>query len=310
MSQQIRYIKRTIVKTFVKSGEFQATSQGPILDIAIKNVGTTDLYYIINGSTKETLKVGSAMLSLGSYDGAICDDIIKISFAAGAGSRGLIFANKVPLFFSLEMTRNAILDRMVSIDSKIPLWKLRRGEMSPEEMKVFHGTLSRYFEKTFIIDDKSNMDIDEIKAKARLHKKRKNIDCIFVDYIQRINPPKAGTREREVAMLSLALAGLAKELEIPVIALAQLNREVEKRPDKKPMLADLKDSGGLEQDADNVLFLYRPEYYGLDTFDDKGTAIDRAEILVRKQRNGATGDVRVEFNKELVCFKEINYYVY
>ncbi len=147
----------------------------------------------------------------------------------------------------------------------------------------------------------------EIRAKARRLKAEKNIGMIVIDYLQLMQgPSNSESREREISHISRSLKSLAKELNIPVIALAQLNRAVETRNDKRPQLSDLRESGSIEQDADVVLFLNRPEYYGIKNFMDDGTSTEGvAELIIGKQRNGPTGDIRLAFIKEYARFENL-----
>lgn len=146
----------------------------------------------------------------------------------------------------------------------------------------------------------------ELRAKARRLKNEHKIELLIIDYLQLISPSAfMDSREREIAMISRSLKALAKELKIPVIALSQLNRGVEGRGDKKPMLQDLRESGAIEQDADVVMFLYRPEYYQITQFPDGAPTEGMAEVIVGKQRNGPTGDVRLKFMKEYTRFENL-----
>jgi replicative DNA helicase len=134
------------------------------------------------------------------------------------------------------------------------------------------------------------------------------IDLVIVDYLQLMHAPRAESREREISMISHALKAVAKELQVPVMALSQLNRTLESRADKRPMLSDLRESGSIEQDADVVMFIHRPEYYKIATFEDGRSTENVAEVIVGKQRNGPTGDVRLFYQKELAAFHDMTYH--
>ena len=133
------------------------------------------------------------------------------------------------------------------------------------------------------------------------------IDLVMVDYLQLMHAPKAESREREISVISHTLKAVAKELNIPVIALSQLNRTLEARADKRPMLSDLRESGSIEQDADVVMFIHRPEYYKITAFEDGRSTENIAEIIVGKQRNGPTGDIRLFYQKELAAFHDLTF---
>jgi replicative DNA helicase len=156
------------------------------------------------------------------------------------------------------------------------------------------------------VDDSPSQTVLEIRAKARRLKAEKNVGMIIIDYLQLMQgPPKAESREREISHISRSLKALAKELNIPVIALAQLNRAVEARTDKRPQLSDLRESGSIEQDADVVIFLNRPEYYGIDKDENGESNEGVAEIIIGKQRNGPTGTVKLAFIKDYARFENL-----
>ena len=155
------------------------------------------------------------------------------------------------------------------------------------------------------IDDSPALSIMDLRARARLMKREHDIELLVVDYLQLMHAPKAESREREVSMISRGLKQLAKELNIPILALSQLNRSVEARSDKKPMLSDLRESGSIEQDSDVVLFIHRPEYYGFSNDEENRSTEGVAEVIISKQRNGPTGEVRLAFIKEFARFENI-----
>ena len=168
-----------------------------------------------------------------------------------------------------------------------------------------HGRLS---ELPIILDETPGTTLLMLKAKAKRMKREHNVQMIIIDYLQLITPPKAGNREEQISIISRGLKIMAKELGIPVMALAQLNREVEKRPDKTPHLSDLRESGSLEQDADIVMFINRLEQYGVDNYEDGSGTKDTAQIIVAKNREGETGTVKLVWQKYCTRFK--NYEVW
>jgi replicative DNA helicase len=157
------------------------------------------------------------------------------------------------------------------------------------------------------IDDTPALSVFEFRAKCRRLKMQHNIGCVIVDYLQLMTAgsDNRGSREQEVSMISRSLKAIAKELDIPVLALSQLNRSVESREGKRPQLSDLRESGAIEQDADIVLFIHRPEYYGITEDEDGNSLIGVAEIIIAKHRNGAVGDVRLSFKKNLAKFADM-----
>ncbi len=209
------------------------------------------------------------------------------------------------LIFSLEMAAEQLVQRLISAEIQVNANKIRTGKLTPFEFQKFSDTLKKFSDVPIYINDAEGMSIYDIRVKARRLKVEKNIGMIIIDYLQLIREGKGKrnrNREQEIASISRSLKELAKELNIPVIALAQLSRQVESRPDKKPMLSDLRESGAIEQDADMVLFLYRPEYYGF-TVDEEGNPTENvAYVIIGKHRNGPTGEVKLKFIKEFAKF--------
>jgi len=213
--------------------------------------------------------------------------------------------HKVPVaFFSLEMASMAIAMRLLASHARINLHKLRSGKLSDRDWGKLSGATGELSESKLFIDDTGTLGLMEIRARARQLKQQHDIGLIFIDYLQLMKPPKANSREQEIAQISRGLKGLARELNIPVIALSQLSRAVEQRGgDKRPQLADLRDSGAIEQDADVVMFIYREKQYR-DASDEDGEPVDNtAEIIIRKQRNGPTGTVKLTFISEFAKFE-------
>ena len=211
-------------------------------------------------------------------------------------------------FFSLEMGYKAVTQRLLSAEAKVDLKKIRSGDVNPEENQHIVNGIGTLSNSHFYIDDDAMISVLEIRAKARRLQAEHNIQAVFVDYLQFINPPKAESRQREISIISSHLKQLAKELNIPVIALAQLNRAVEQRTGdkgKRPMLSDLRESGSIEQDADVVMLLHRAEYYKIETYEDGTSTENTADIIIAKQRNGPTGDIRVGFEKRFARFENL-----
>ena len=209
--------------------------------------------------------------------------------------------------FSLEMGNEQLVQRLIAMDSLIEAEKLRTGRMTENEFKMLHKAVENLSELPIYIDDTPGINIFELRAKCRRLKQNHNIKMIVIDYLQLMsgapNKGRGVNREQEISTISRSLKGLAKELKVPVIALSQLSRAVETRGgNKRPQLSDLRESGAIEQDADIVTFIYRPEYYELA--DGIDVASDTAEIIISKHRNGALGSVNLRFKKECVLFTE------
>ncbi len=234
----------------------------------------------------------------------------KTAFALSA-ARNAAIDYEIPIgIFSLEMSTIQLATRLISAEAKINAHSVRTGKFRAEEGAKISRTVYKLSKAPIYIDDTPAISILELRAKARRLKNEKNIGMIIVDYLQLVNPSSTmESREREISTISRSLKSLAKELNIPVIALSQLNRAVEQRSDKKPMLSDLRESGSIEQDADVVIFLYRPEVYGITTYttgDMAGTSTEGiAEVIVGKQRNGPVGEIKLRFIKDYARFENL-----
>ena len=209
--------------------------------------------------------------------------------------------------FSLEMSKEQLVMRLLSMLAEVELSKIRGGQLTDEDMNRLIGAaleLSRY---DIYIDDTPSISTTDLRIKARKLKKEKGVEFIAVDYLQLLRPPvRKNSRQEEVAEVSRNLKALAKELHIPVMALAQLSREVEKRSDKRPQLADLRESGQIEQDADLILFLHRPEYYKKNPSpEERGIA----EVIIAKQRQGPTGVIKLAFIKQFTKFANLEGFI-
>lgn len=211
-------------------------------------------------------------------------------------------------FFSLEMASMAIAMRLIASDARVDLHKLRSGRLPKNDWAKLAEASGRLSEIPFFIDDSGTLGITELRARARLLKQKENISIVFIDYLQLMTPPPAGSREQEVAKISRALKGLARELEVPVVAMSQLSRAVETRgEDARPQLSDLRDSGAIEQDADLVMFIHRKMSRREKSDEDEDQDLDEnmAEIIIRKQRNGPTGMIKLAFLKHYASFAEL-----
>lgn len=236
----------------------------------------------------------------------------KTAFALSIARNAALHSVKpTPIgFFSIEMSEQQLVTRLISAEAKVNAHALRTGRLPDSKWKKIGLVAGRLTEAKIYIDDSPALSILEIRAKARRLKAEHDIGMIIIDYLQLIHPPKSlDSREREISMISRSLKALAKELNIPVIALSQLNRAVESRKDdnKRPQLSDLRESGAIEQDADVVIFVHRPETYKImEVEDSRGNKISTerlAEIIIGKQRNGPIDTVYLTFQKEWAGFE-------
>jgi|YNPMSStandDraft_2_1061718.scaffolds.fasta_scaffold00001_139 replicative DNA helicase len=212
-------------------------------------------------------------------------------------------------FFSLEMPAKDLGYKIISQVTKIPFEDIKRGNLQYSQMHDLIDKISSIYIKNLIFDDTSNITAFDIKQKARRLKVKKNIDIIFIDYLQIISPPKGvhlDNRNVIIGEISKSLKILAKELDIPIVVLSQLSRQVERREDKRPLLSDLRESGAIEQDADIVAFLHREDYYKKKTKEDeKPQGKNVTEFIIEKHRNGRKGKILYEFFPKYSLFKEI-----
>jgi replicative DNA helicase len=224
----------------------------------------------------------------------------KTALALNIGYNAAKKTGNAVAVFSLEMSRQQLGIRLLGLDAGINATKLRTGSMRSEDWPRLTESADRLSELPIFIDDSSAISVLEMKAKCRRLKKRDDLGLVIVDYMQLIQGRRsAESRQLEMSEISRSLKGLAKDLNVPVIALSQLNRKVEDRPNKKPQLADLRESGAIEQDADVIAFIYRDEIYNPNSEENKNIA----EIIIGKQRNGPTGSFKLTFQKELTRFR-------
>jgi replicative DNA helicase len=226
----------------------------------------------------------------------------KTTFALNIAKHAAEVDGKKVAFFSLEMSRAELGKKLVSHESDVQGDVIRTGGITAEHSTELWDASSRLSETTFAVDDTPKMSVETVRTKAKIFQQTRGLDVLFIDYMQIMRPDKSrDNRQEEMAEITGGLKALAKELKIPVVAMAQLNRELEKRPNKRPMLSDLRESGSLEQDADVVLCLYREGYYQKDKALDDGVT----EVIVAKQRNGATGTIYLLFEKEYSRFVQL-----
>jgi replicative DNA helicase len=287
------------------------TQIDPVLERSVKNIqkaasntggltgvpsGYTKLDEITSGWQPSDLVIIAGRPAMG-----------KTSFALSI-AKNIIVDYEVPVaFFSLEMNDEQLVNRLISNVCEIPGSKVMNGQLNEAEWSRLDKNVRKLQGKPLYIDDTAGLSIFELRTKARRLVREKNVQLIMIDYLQLMNANGArfGSRQEEVSTISRSLKGLAKELNIPVIALSQLNRTVENREGlegKRPQLSDLRESGAIEQDADMVLFVHRPEYYHIYQ-DEKGNDLrGMAQIIIAKHRKGAVGDVLLNFKGEYTRF--------
>lgn len=230
-------------------------------------------------------------------------------------ARNIAVGHKIPMvLFSLEMASVQLITRMIASETRISSEKLRKGTLDDEEWQRLFSNVSELENAPLFIDETPSLSIFDFRAKCRRLVMQHGVRLIMVDYLQLMTAGSGGkgvgNREQEISMISRSLKAIAKELNVPVIALSQLSRSVETRPGKRPQLSDLRESGAIEQDADIVSFIFRPEYYKIGVWDndDEGqetTTENQAELIIAKHRNGATADVRLSFLKHFAKFGDI-----
>ncbi len=235
----------------------------------------------------------------------------KTSFILSLARNTAVDFNKGIAIFSLEMSNLQLVQRLISLEAEIEGSKLRSGQLEDYEWQQLQSAVEKLSEAPIYIDDTPGINIFELRAKCRRLKKQYDIDLVVIDYLQLMTGAsennRSGNREQEISNISRSLKGLAKELNVPVIALAQLSRAVETRGGtKRPQLSDLRESGAIEQDADIVSFVYRPEYYKMFE-DEQGNSLKGvAEIIIAKHRNGSLEDVRLKFTSHFAKFSDID----
>ncbi|MBL7856566.1 MAG: replicative DNA helicase [Cyclobacteriaceae bacterium] len=243
-------------------------------------------------------------------------DLVIIAARPGMGKTAFVVSAlrnaavdfKIPVaIFSLEMASVQLVNRMISAEAELEGEKIKKGNLAEHEWAQLVHKTGRLSSAPIFIDDTPALSILELRAKCRRLKAEHNVQLIVIDYLQLMRGEQGGNREQEIASISRALKGIAKELNVPVLALSQLSRGVETRGgDKKPQLSDLRESGSIEQDADIVMFLYRPEYYKI-TVDEEGMPTQgMGEVIIAKHRNGSTGSVKLKFIGKYTKFADFD----
>ncbi|HCP44492.1 MAG TPA: replicative DNA helicase [Deltaproteobacteria bacterium] len=263
-------------------------------DVTGVTTGFKDLDVMLAGLQRSDLVILAARPSMGKT-------ALALNMMANAALQG----SASVAFFSLEMSKEQLATRLLSSDARVSGKRVRTGQLRQDDWPELYAASERLAEAKIHIDDTPSIPISEVRAKCRRLKAEHGLDMVMVDYLQLMRPDrqdvsKNASREQEISAISRGLKLVAKELNIPVVALSQLNRGVESRTDKRPLLSDLRESGAIEQDADVIMFLYRDEFYN-EASEQKGMA----EVLVKKQRSGPIGDVMLAWRSEFTRFENL-----
>lgn len=263
-------------------------------DVTGVPTGFRDLDRITSGFQRNDLIIIAARPSVG-----------KTAFALNVAQNVAVHTDETVAIFSLEMGAEQLVQRMLCAEGNIDSQRLRNGKLEPEDWGKLTMAMGSLSNAKIFIDDSPGIRVSEIRSKCRRLKQEHGLGMIMIDYLQLIqgSPSSRESRQQEVSEISRSLKGLARELNVPLIALSQLSRGVEARQDKRPMMSDLRESGSIEQDADIVGFLYRDDYYDKET--DKQNII---EIIISKQRNGPTGTVELAFLKQFNKFVNLDHH--
>ena len=277
----IRQVVLNALGTIEKASQMKGTVTGV-------STGFVDLDYKTSGLQPSDFILVAARPSMG-----------KTAFVLNMAQHMAFRKEKTVAIFSLEMSKEQLVNRLFSLESKVDSQKIRTGNLEDEDWAKLIEGAGIIGNSHLIIDDTPGISISELRSKCRKFKLEQGLDIIIIDYLQLMSGSGRGgdSRQQEISDISRALKGVARELNVPVVALSQLSRAVEKRDDKRPMLSDLRESGAIEQDADVVMFIYRDDYYNKDT-ENK----NMAEIIIAKQRNGPFGTVNLVWMPEYTRF--------
>lgn len=229
----------------------------------------------------------------------------KTAFGVNVAEYIAVDEKKPVAFFSLEMSKQQVVQRLLCSRAQVDSHKMRRNMLNDEDISKLHMACDVLRDAPLFVDDTPGMTILELRAKARLLKMRENISAVFVDYLQLLSNPNSESRQQEISGISQGLKSLTRELNIPVIALAQLNRGVEGRENKRPRMSDLRESGSIEQEADLIMLIHREDYYKDTGGETKDDTFGVAEIIIAKQRNGPVGTVNLQFSKKFTRFNNL-----
>ena len=253
--------------------------------------GIMDVDKHTNGWQKSDLILLAARPSMGKT-------ALAMNMALGAAKKG-----KTVAIFSLEMSKVQLGNRLISLESGVNSQFLNTGNLSRDDLNAIADAVCRLEDLKIFIDDTAGIRLLEMRSRARQLKHEHGLDLIIIDYLQLMQGGRQENRQQEISEISRSLKAMARELEIPILALSQLSRNVEMRAEKKPQLSDLRESGSLEQDADIVMFLYRDEYYNRDDAEKQNIA----ELIFAKNRNGPTTSISLQFNKDIMRFGDLTH---
>ncbi len=291
----------------------EVTQIDPVINLALEQIqtaannesglsglqtGYTDLDRMTSGWQNSDLIIIAARPAMG-----------KTAFVLSMAKNMAVDFNTPIAIFTLEMANVQLVKRLISNVADLEGEKIKSGQLSPDEWDRLNERLRGVYSAPLYLDETPGLSITELRTKARRLVREKGVKMIMIDYLQLMNATglKLGSREQEVSTISRSLKALAKELNIPIIALSQLNRSTETREDKRPVLSDLRESGAIEQDADIVCFIHRPEYYTKSSEDAEGNDIrGLAQLIVAKHRSGAVGDVKLRFVNKYAKFENWN----
>ncbi|MFH1570898.1 MAG: replicative DNA helicase [Gemmatimonadota bacterium] len=290
LSQGFEPIESVLHETF----EHIERAHNRVSSVSGVDTGYADLNDITSGFQPGDLVIMAARPSVG-----------KTALALSLGRNAAVETGVGVAIFSLEMSRQQVAQRLLCVETRVDLHKLRTGRLRDEDWMHLTRNVGRLAQAPIYIDDTPGITILEARAKARRLQRERGIGMVIIDYLQLMGSHQSfQSREQEVSHISRGLKGLAKELSVPVLALSQLSRATESRTDRRPQLSDLRESGSIEQDADVVMFIYRPDLYGIKTAEG-GSLEGVAEIIIGKQRNGPTGSVRLMWNAESASFEAL-----
>lgn len=284
---------RTVVVETLKQIEAAAKTKGNITGIP---TGFSDLDYMTSGLQNSDFILIAARPSMG-----------KTALALNIAEYMAFRKNKAVAIFSLEMSSKQLMNRLFAMETKVDSSKLRNGNLKDDEWTKLVDTVGVIGKSRLMIDDTSGISVNEMRSRCRKMKIENGLDIIFVDYLQLMTDSAGGkgsdSRQQQISNISRGLKGLARELDVPVVALSQLSRAVEQRGGShKPQLSDLRDSGAIEQDADIVMFIYRKDYYEGDYEEDEKNI---AEIIIAKQRNGPIGSIKLLWQPDFTKFQNL-----
>jgi len=283
-------IKQVVVNALSKIAA-SSRNTGSVTGIA---TGFSDLDYDTAGFQPSDLILIAARPSMG-----------KTAFALNIAEYMAFRNDETVAIFSLEMSKEQLVNRLLSMESHVEAQSLRTGKMSDGDWEALIESADMIGSSNLIIDDTPGISVQELRSKCRKYKMEHNLKIIFIDYLQLMSgggTRGSESRQQEISDISRSLKALAREINVPVVALSQLSRAVEQRPDHRPMLSDLRESGAIEQDADMVMFIYRDDYYNKDT-EKKGIA----EIIIAKQRNGPIGTVELLWMPQFTKFANLEH---